>query len=226
MNIKNLKKYIPKRKYRERGQLEKRKKLGFLEKKQDYKIRADDYHKKEARYKKLKEEARTKNPEEFYFKMINSKTVDNEHMNVREEKSLEQRLSHHNKLINLVNLKKSLLNGEKEKLLTELQLEKAKLANGSTHKLFYDNVEDILNMDQVETEDKLLQNKKFRDEKREPSGDIKSKLNKLKEKTKNCETLNKISNTLSYQKHLIKPAKKKKVEGEENTYKFFNERKK
>lgn len=73
--LKNLKKYIPKRKYQERSQLEGRKKLGFLEKKQDYKIRSEDFHKKEAKYKKLKEMARTKNPEEFYHKMVNAKTI-------------------------------------------------------------------------------------------------------------------------------------------------------
>ena len=73
--LKNIKKYIPRRKYRERSQLERRKKLGFLEKKEDYKVRAEDFHKKEARYKKLKEEARTRNPDEFYFKMVNSKMI-------------------------------------------------------------------------------------------------------------------------------------------------------
>jgi U3 small nucleolar RNA-associated protein 11 len=75
--LKNLKKYIPKRKYRERSQLESRKKLGLFEKKQDYKIRAEDYHKKEKRYKKIKEEIRSKNPDEFYFKMVNSKILVN-----------------------------------------------------------------------------------------------------------------------------------------------------
>lgn len=106
--LKNLKKYIPKRKFRERSQLEKRKKLGFLEKKQDYKLRADDFHEKEKRYKKLKEEARLKNPEEFYFKMANSKVVDGEHIGMREEKDINKRIGTQNKLLNLVNFKKSM----------------------------------------------------------------------------------------------------------------------
>lgn len=106
--LKNLKKYIPKRKYRERSQLEKRKKLGLLEKKDDYKQRAEDFHQKEKRYKKLKEEARLKNPEEFYFKMMNSKNLKGEHVKLRDEIPLEERIANHNKLLNLVNYKKSL----------------------------------------------------------------------------------------------------------------------
>ena len=80
--LKNMKKYIPKRKYRERSQLERRMHLGMLEKKQDYKKRAEDYHKKEASYKKLKEQSRSKNPDEFYFKMVNAKTIVSRHFNI------------------------------------------------------------------------------------------------------------------------------------------------
>jgi U3 small nucleolar RNA-associated protein 11 len=118
--LKNLKKYIPKRKYRERSQLEKRKKLGFLEKKQDYKIRAEDFHQKEKKYKKLKEEARLKNPEEFYFKMTNSKTINGEHMNYKDGKTIEERITNHNKLLNLVNFKKSMQEKVNFKLLENL----------------------------------------------------------------------------------------------------------
>lgn len=64
---------IPKRKYRERVQPGNREKLGFLQKKKDYKIRAKNYHQKEDMLHKMKHKARMKNEDEFYFKMANSK---------------------------------------------------------------------------------------------------------------------------------------------------------
>lgn len=69
----SFKNSIPKRKYRERAQLKRRESLGFLEKKQDYKRRATNFHQKQDKLDKLKLKASLKNPDEFYFKMINSK---------------------------------------------------------------------------------------------------------------------------------------------------------
>ena len=106
--LKNIKKYIPKRKYRERSQNERRQRLGFLEKKQDYKIRAEDYHRKEEKYKKLKEAARTKNPDEFYHKMIKAKIEDGEHVKYAEEKTIQDKIVSNTQFINV--------NGEKETL--------------------------------------------------------------------------------------------------------------
>ncbi len=46
----------------------------FLEKKKDYVLRHRDYESKKARIQTLKEKARDRNPDEFYFGMINEKT--------------------------------------------------------------------------------------------------------------------------------------------------------
>ena len=58
------------RKHLERSQPLKRQKYGLLEKHKDYKLRSNDYHRKQSRLKALKEKARYKNEDEFYHAMI------------------------------------------------------------------------------------------------------------------------------------------------------------
>lgn len=70
---------IPRRAHKERAQPQSRKKFGLLEKHKDYVIRAKAYHKKEESIRRLKEKAAFRNPDEFYFKMIKTKTVDGVH---------------------------------------------------------------------------------------------------------------------------------------------------
>ena len=214
--LKNIKKYIPKRKYRERSQFEKRKKKGFLEKKKDYKIIAEDYHRKEEKYKKLKEAARTRNPDEFYHRMLKAKIIDGEHIEFSDEKNLQDKIISNTQFINLVNFKKSQIENEKEKLKIDLQL-KSNLFKGKKHKniLYYDNEDDVL-------KDEMLNKKREREEE-----EIKidnDKLNKYKQKVKNVKQLEAISQGLQEQKELIKPAKRKK--DKEGFYKYFIERKK
>lgn len=70
---------ISKRAYKERSQPASRKKFGFLEKHKDYVIRAREFHKKEDTLRRLKEKAANRNPDEFYFRMIRTKTVNGVH---------------------------------------------------------------------------------------------------------------------------------------------------
>ncbi|CAF0847118.1 unnamed protein product [Adineta steineri] len=59
--------------HRERSQLASRQHLGLLEKKKDYKERAIDYQTKGNVIRELKKKALDKNPEEYYFNMVNTK---------------------------------------------------------------------------------------------------------------------------------------------------------
>jgi U3 small nucleolar RNA-associated protein 11 len=65
---------IHRREHKERSQPQHRKKYGFLEKHKDYKQRAVNYHKKEDIIKNLTLKASLRNPDEFYYGMVNKST--------------------------------------------------------------------------------------------------------------------------------------------------------
>ena len=231
--LKNIKKYIPRRKYRERGQTERRKKLGFLEKKQDYKIRAEDYHAKEKKYKNLKEAARTRNPDEFYHKMIKAKIIDGEHVQFPEDKNLEQKLVTNTQFINLVNFKKSQLEKEAEKMKIRLQLNKDIFEGGnkSIHTLYYDDEDEYFEEQKKEKENEFLNKKRKNDEEEQDDNndkkitpENKQLINTYKQRKKHINQLEQISKGLQEQKELLKGGKKKKIGN--GVYKYFMERKK
>jgi len=69
----SLRNAIPRRDHKERHQPNRRREKGLLEKKKDYKVRAKNYKRQRNTLRKLKEKAAFRNPDEFYFKMINTK---------------------------------------------------------------------------------------------------------------------------------------------------------
>ncbi|KAL8493861.1 hypothetical protein ACS0TY_024867 [Phlomoides rotata] len=75
----SLRNAIPRKAHKERAQPHSRRKYGLLEKHKDYVVRARSFHQKEQTLQKLKEKAAFRNPDEFYFKMIKTKTFKGVH---------------------------------------------------------------------------------------------------------------------------------------------------
>lgn len=75
----SLRNAVKRRAHKERAQPAARSKFGLLEKHKDYVLRARDYQKKKEHIQRLQEKAASRNPDEFYFKMINTRTVDGVH---------------------------------------------------------------------------------------------------------------------------------------------------
>lgn len=75
----SFKNAISRRAHKERAQPSSRKKFGLLEKHKDYVVRAKAFHKKEEALQRLKEKASFRNPDEFYFQMIKTRTVNGVH---------------------------------------------------------------------------------------------------------------------------------------------------
>lgn len=86
------KKVFHSREHRERAQPANRSRLGLLEKKKDYVLRARDFQSKKKRLQAMKVKAAYKNPDEFYFGMIKSR-VDKKSGRVRLEGDHEK-ISH------------------------------------------------------------------------------------------------------------------------------------
>ncbi|CAI0431329.1 unnamed protein product [Linum tenue] len=86
----SLKNVLPQRIHKERAQPESRKKFGLLEKHKDYVVRAKAFQKKQETLQRLREKAAFRNPDEFNFGMIKSRTVDGIHRSVGEANKYTQ----------------------------------------------------------------------------------------------------------------------------------------
>jgi len=128
--------------HKERAQPEGRKRLGLLEKHKDYVERSRDFHKKQNYLKTLKKKAEDRNPDEFYFKMNNSKVVNGVHKEIK-DKSLDMSVVQHLKTQDLGYIihKKAVNDKKVEKMKKNLHLIGDKTAR--SHKIFVDDEKDV-----------------------------------------------------------------------------------
>jgi len=248
----SMKNVIPKRKYRERSQPEKRKHLGLLEKKGDYKLRAKDYHAKEDKINQLKTKARLRNPDEFYFKMVNSKVEDGRHVEYLhnddddDEESIAKNKEFKKVMItqgaNAVKLQKYRDSSKVRKMKAEMQL--LDFPKENKHTIFVDNLKKFENFNPVEhfnTVPELLDQPYNRIKKEQLENvelnandvnvgrlaeKVKAGYKKLADKMENEKKMEEFYLRLDYEKQLLNNDKKKLKKyktGEQ--YKFFMERK-
>lgn len=231
--------------HKERAQPAARKRLGLLEKKSDYRLRSRDYHRKQDTITGLKNKASNKNPDEYYFKMNSSQTLNGIHMlkrdNTKDFKTLKTFKKQDLGYLSM----KSLQEGKKiERLQATLQGVTGTLDSERPNKrvIFADNGEDAkqkaaaLYADEDKEEEGTEEEKRFRRR-------IASKLNKAHRKTvaeletrkERKEALEGVVKKLTSQKNLMGKGVRTKIVvkdrfGDEDksktTYKWKQERKK
>ncbi|XP_054251358.1 probable U3 small nucleolar RNA-associated protein 11 [Indicator indicator] len=137
------------RPHRERAQPASRKKLGLLEKKKDYRLRARDYHKKQNALRALQKKALDKNPDEFYFKMIRSQLQDGVHVvkQPKDEVTPEQMKLMRTQDIKYVETKRVAEAKKIERLKSELHLLDAEGKSPNKHLFFLDSRKEVQEFD-------------------------------------------------------------------------------
>ncbi|XP_036435169.1 probable U3 small nucleolar RNA-associated protein 11 [Colossoma macropomum] len=137
------------RDHKERSQPGFRKHLGLLEKKKDYKLRADDYHRKQKTLNALRKKAMDKNPDEFYFKMIHSQLQDGVHVikQKQEEMTEEQKKIMRTQDIRYVEMKRVAEAKRIERLKSELHLLDADGKQQNKQTFFVDTKKEVEDFD-------------------------------------------------------------------------------
>lgn len=123
--------------------------MGLLEKKKDYKLRAEDYRKKQNTLAALRKKALEKNPDEFYFNMISSKLEDGVHMmkTNEEEVTEEQKKLMRSQDIKYVEMKRVAEAKKIERLKGELHILDAECKQKNKHTFFVDSKKEVQTFD-------------------------------------------------------------------------------
>lgn len=135
--------------HRERSQPASRAHLGLLEKKKDYKQRSDQHHKRENTIKALRQRALNRNPHEFYFNMVRSKTVNGIHKSKEGPPTYtpEQLKLIESQDLNYVNYKRSLEQKKIDKLKSSLHLVDVSGRQQNQHIVYVDTKKEVREFD-------------------------------------------------------------------------------
>ena len=226
------------RSHKERSQPQHRAHLGSLEKKKDYKLRAENYQRKQNTLKSLKRKALDRNPDEFYFNMVNTQKMDGVHQ--RKESSEPVHTDAEVKLMysqdqRYVNMKRVTELKKIEKLKSSLHLLDSDEKPKNKHIVFVDSKKEVKNFnaaDYFKTHPSLVNRtynrptnemlkKGFLNDNldtetlEEFSKEKKKKYKELKKRIEREKELHIISQKMQVKKHLLdKKAKKLKIKDE------------
>jgi U3 small nucleolar RNA-associated protein 11 len=153
--------------HRERGQLESRKELGLLEKKKDYKLRAQDRAGKEETLKLLRKRALNKNPDEFYHHMVNSKIQKDEHHEKDKEEDIpvDQIKLMETQDKRYISMKRTVETNKIKRLQSHLHLTDISDRTRNKHVFFVENEDEVKNFnlaERLQTHPALLSRKSNR----------------------------------------------------------------
>lgn len=222
---------VQKKQHKERSQTSDRARFGLLEKKKDYKLRANDHHRKQAALKVLKQKAAQYNPDEYYHAMTKKRTDDNgilvrdrgnENLSAGQMKLLKSQDVNYVRTMRLNETQKA------EKLRKSLDFQ----AQGK-HTVFVDSARDQdsfdaakffntdesmlerrenrMKLDQLETNEKVLRQDLDAEERAELEKEKLRRFKLLKERMTREKELREVEQKLETTRELMKNGNKKKL---------------
>lgn len=239
---------VQKKQHRERSQTQDRAKYGLLEKKKDYKLRAADYHKKQAALKSLRNKASQYNPDEYYHAMTRTQTDDrgiliadrgNDVLSNDQVKLLKSQDANYirtmrlNEVNKIIKQKENL--GFKGKGKHTVFVDNQQQQQSFKPEEFFNTDKDLLNrrenrltIDQLENNRKLVNNNDIDELTKDKFQQDKEKQFKLLKKRLERESqLREVESRMEQQKELMKKGNKKKVIDDNGKvlFKWKNQRK-